>query len=180
MKTLVLIISILFYLNLSGQNFLDTKIPKDSALADFMVFKTALISGHPGLYWYKSKEEINKSFDNAKNLIKTDITNREFHRILTSVMNDISCGHSTVLYPKDYLTNIDTLALYLPFTVTKINNKLYISKSISNADIEKGSQIISINNKSIYEILQIIESKVSADKGIYSKKTRSLDLFFTY
>jgi hypothetical protein len=44
MKISVLILSILFYINVVGQSYLDKKIPKDSALADFNTFKTALIS----------------------------------------------------------------------------------------------------------------------------------------
>ena len=70
--------------------------------------------------------------------------------------------------------------MFFPFNVTKINKKLFITKVLNKTDIEKGSQIISINNKGIDEILTIIENKISADKGIYSKKARSLDLFFSY
>jgi len=180
MKISILVLSVLFYINVSGQNYLDKQIPKDSALADFKIFKTALISGHPGLYWYKNKEEITKSFDNAENQITTDITNQDFHKILTAVMNDISCGHSSVLYPKEYLLNIDTLALFFPFNVAKIDGKLYITKVLNKSNIKQGSQITSINNKDIDEVLKIIESKISADKGIYSKRIRSLDLFFSY
>lgn len=180
MKISILILSILFYINVSGQDYLDKQIPKDSAVSDFNTFRTALISGHPGLYWYKSKEEISRSFENAEHLIKSDISNRDFHKILTSVMNDISCGHSTVLYSKEYLSNIDTLSLFLPFKVTKINEKLFITKVLSNSDIKVGCQIISINNKDINDILKIIESKIASDKDIYSKKTRSLDLLFSY
>jgi C-terminal processing protease CtpA/Prc len=180
MKISILILSILFYVNVTGQNYLDKQMPKDSALADFDIFKTALISGHPGLYWYKSKEDITKSFNNAESQIKTGITNRDFHKLLTSVMNDISCGHSTVLYSKKYLSNIDTALMFFPFNVTKINKKLFITKVLNKTDIEKGSQLISINNKDINEIIEIIESKIPADKGINSKKNRSLDLLFSY
>ena len=180
MKIAFLILSILFYISVSGQDYLDKQIPKDSALSDFNTFKTALISGHPGIYWYKSKEEIIKSFENAEHLIKTDISNRDFHKILTSVMNDISCGHSTVLYSKEHLSNIDTLSLFFPFKVTKINEELFITKVLSNSDIKEGSQIISINNKNINKIIEIIESKISTDKGISTKKIRSLDILFSY
>lgn len=180
MRISILILSILFYVNVTGQNYLDKEISKDSALADFNIFKTALISGHPGLYWYNSKEGITKSFNNAESQIKTDITNRDFHKLLTSVMNDISCGHSTVLFSKEYLSNIDTALMFFPFNVTKINKGLFITKVLNKTDIEKGSQLISINNKDINKIIEIIESKIPADKGIYSKKSRSLDLFFSY
>jgi hypothetical protein len=180
MKISVLILSILFYINVVGQSYLDKKIPKDSALADFNTFKTALISGHPGLYWYKNKDEITKSFEKAESQIKTDISNKDFHKILTSVMNDISCGHSSVLYPKEYLLNIDTLSLFLPFSVTIIDNKLFITKVLNKSDIEQGNQIISINDKDIVEILKIIENKIPSDKNIYSKKIRSIDIFFSY
>ena len=180
MKFPILLFSLLMYFGVSGQDFLNKTIQKDSALADFQIFKSALISGHPGLYWYKTKDEIEKSFNNAESQINKDISNREFHKILTSVMNDISCGHSIVLYPKTYSSEIIDLQIFLPFKVSLVEDKLFITETLSDTDVPVGSQIISINNKSIEDILNVIESKIPADKGINTKKTRSLDILFSY
>jgi hypothetical protein len=180
MNRTILLIAIFFSSNVTGQNYLGETIAKDSALEDFHVFKSALKSGHPGLYWYKSLDEISKSFSDAESQINKDITNKEFHGILTSVMNDLSCGHSIVLYPKEYSLKIDTLPLFIPFRVTEIEKKLFITKVLCESDIKEGSQISSINNKKASEILKIIESKIPTDKGVNSKKTRSIDILFSY
>jgi len=51
-KILTLLLTIVVFGNVSGQNYLEGVIAKDSALQDFSVFKSALLTGHPSLYWF--------------------------------------------------------------------------------------------------------------------------------
>jgi len=180
MKTIILILGLIVSNAIFGQGYLEQIIKKDSALVDFNVFKTSLISGHPGIYWNNDKSSMLKSFDIAEKKINKDITVIEFHNILTSVMNEISCGHSTILLPKEYRENIDTLPIYLPFKFALIDKQLFITQNLSKSDIELGSKIISINNREIGELLDVLKSKISTDKNIDSKKTRSLNFMFQY
>jgi hypothetical protein len=62
-----------------------------------------------------------------------------------------------------------------------LDDKLFITKALSG-DYSNlvGYQIVSINNKPANDILQIIESKIPADKGINTKRTRSIDALFSY
>ena len=149
---------------------MDRIIQKDSAVADFEIFKSALISGHPGVYWNKNKAEILKCFDEAEKYLYKDLSVRDFHRVLTSVMNDISCGHSTILLSQKYISHIDTLQVYFPFDVSFIDKQLYITGKVYESGIEPGSRIISINSRSIDEILEVILSKIPADKNIIRLK----------
>jgi len=180
MKTIILILGLIVSNAIFGQGYLNLKIKKDSALVDFNIFKASLISGHPGIYWNNDKNSILKSFDIAEKKIDKDISVLEFHNILTSVMNEISCGHSIVLLPKEYRENIDTLQIYLPFKFALIDKQLFITKNLSKSDIEIGSKIISINNREVCDLLNILERKIPADRNIESKKTRSLNFMFQY
>ncbi len=179
-KILTLLLTIVVFGNVSGQNYLEGVIAKDSALQDFSVFKSALLTGHPSLYWFNDSLAISRSLSNAESQITENLTNKKFHSILSNVMNDVSCGHSYLLYPETYARKFDTSSIYLPFLITEIDNKLFVTKVFDKSGIAVGSKIAAINNQTTSEILAVVKSKIPTDKGISSKKERSLDILFSY
>jgi hypothetical protein len=182
LNTFALSALILISLWASGQNFLSTKIESEKAVEDFEYFQNALEIGHPSLYGHTDSVKLQSSFGKILKQLSTSsgVSHIEFLGLLTEIMQMVGCGHSTILFPRHYGNNIDSVDLYLPLKVRLTENKIFVKENLSNADIPSGSEIISINGKSSSEIVKFLLPKIPADKGIVTRQIRFLEQLFPY
>ena len=66
---------------------------------DFALFRLSLEEGHPGIYRYIPKNEMNGVFSRARRAIKKPLSPADFYCILAPVLAAIKCGHSE-LFPR--------------------------------------------------------------------------------
>lgn len=144
---------------------------------DFAIFRDSLEEGHPALYRYKSKAEMDAIFEAASASITKELSDREFMLLLCKVVAQIGDGHLRVVPPKVRLDKLDESSTAIPFQVYWSENKLYVKRNYSTLDDKEfvGAQIISINEHSIEDFLKDYLSHFSSDGNNITNKYRMLE-----
>ncbi|HLF47104.1 MAG TPA: S41 family peptidase [Chitinophagaceae bacterium] len=75
---------------------------------DYTFFRGVLEESHPGLYWYSSKEEMDRYFDWGENQLRDSLTEPRFRNVLSYVAAKINCGHTVVQGSKAFSRFRDT------------------------------------------------------------------------
>src|SRR6266568_843556 len=63
---------------------------------DFRILRSALEEGHPGIYRYTPKAELDSVFDATAARIDRPMTALEFYRVLAPVVAALKCGHTSM------------------------------------------------------------------------------------
>lgn len=150
---------------------------------DFNIFKASLEEGHPALYRYKSKSEMDSIFESASASITKPMSDREFMLLLCKVVAQIGDGHLRVVPPKNRLDKLDESATAIPFQPYWSEGKLYIKRNYSTLEDKEflGAQIISINGHSSDDFLRDYLLHFPSDGNNITNKYRMLERsrFFT-
>ncbi len=130
-----------------------------------------LKDGHPGLYWYITKPELDAKFDSLKSTITSPLTTKEFFIKLAPVVAQIKCGHTKMLlvskkWSKKEQDSIKKLGVrpidQLGYKV--VGDHLYITSFNSNVkEIKKGNEILAINDIPSAQIISNLRSGIASD-----------------
>src|SRR5215203_5693574 len=63
---------------------------------DYEVFRNVLEESHPSLYWYTPKDSVDYFFDLGASRLKDSLLEYQFRNILSYVVSQIRCGHTSV------------------------------------------------------------------------------------
>jgi hypothetical protein len=72
------------------------RVPPEQLREDFLILRRALEEGHPGIYRYTTRTELDKRFEEAEKALDRPMTVYEFYRIVAPVVAAIKCGHTGV------------------------------------------------------------------------------------
>lgn len=117
---------------------------------DISVLQSAWTNLHPGIYRYNSPQQIQEYFDKLKMKCSIPLEEKIFYILLSQLAQEIKCGH-TFLNP----LNLDSITQkrILPLGVIPLffevlsDNKIIITNNLTdNEEIERGDEILSINN----------------------------------
>lgn len=143
---------------------------------DFKIFRTSLEEGHPGIYRYSSKQEMDSIFSTAEASISKPMTEQEFKLLLSIVVSHIGCGHTKVVAPKSEQDKLDEGATAIPFQINYEDNKLFVLRNFSalkdNGFI--GAEIISINGHTMSDFINEFISIFPSDGHNMTHKYRLL------
>ena len=151
--------------------------------ADFTIYKSALNESHAGLYWYIKPTRLDAEFKLVEKAIARPLQKNNFFKLLLRLTAGLKHGHSFLVNNQVYGVNYMLRDLipdqrYLPFTVSIISNKLYVAINCSNdAKLAAGSQILSINGKTVDKLLHEFHRYVPADGGNIGYKNFRLEKF---
>jgi hypothetical protein len=160
-KILVLIFCLLTILvgNSFGQSVrnynINDKIPQEKLQQDLIFLKKALDEAHPTLHWYTSKEDFDHAFALTLEKANRDMTEREFLKILTPLIEYIKCGHTNLNVSKGYLRYLSKEARYFPLAVwiSEQEQKVLVRNNNStDTTILAGMEIFSINKVPAHDI----------------------------
>lgn len=146
-----------------------TTLTKEQALTDFNALRSALEYVHPRLYKYDDKATVDRRFDSLRNLIKSDISELDFLALVSVTNASVRCGHLYTI-PQGELANLISKKKTLPFNVKVIGNKLY--------NLNDGSEILAINDRSANMILNKVLTGIAADGYIQTRKARLIERTF--
>lgn len=146
-----------------------------------------LKDGHPGVYWYISKTELDQKFDSLKNTIVSPLTTREFYKKLTPVVAQIKCGHTKMMLVTKKLTKKEQDSIKKlgvkpinQFSYKIVDEKLYIASFNSSIkDIKKGNEIVEIEGIPSTEIINNLKANIASDGYNQTFKTAALTRSFT-
>jgi hypothetical protein len=119
---------------------------------DFTLFRDILEKNHPSLYWYNSKDSIDYFFDLGYSRINRPLTEPQFKLILSSVISNIRCGHTSVRSSKNYSRYLDTARIsQFPLSIKFWKDTAAVYANLNRRDslLVRGSRLDSINGKSI-------------------------------
>ncbi|WP_202707589.1 S41 family peptidase [Sporosalibacterium faouarense] len=111
-----------------------------------------------------SEEELNNYASYYGNMIEDKMDFISFYRLLASFSEKIGCGHTYLDLPGVELNKyFNRKESHLPLDIKVIDDKLYVRSMVYSSDIPVGSEIISIDNKSAQEIIDILLDRIPSD-----------------
>jgi C-terminal processing protease CtpA/Prc len=142
--------------------------------ADFNFLRQILQETHPGLYRYTPKAEMQAKMDSIAHLLTKPMPFYEFYRVLAAFIADIRCAHTHAVPKKAfenyYLNEIKTF----PFSVIPIQNQFFIAlNGTLSSEVEVGSELLSINGKTMESIKSLVFRYLWADGYIESSKRKA-------
>jgi C-terminal processing protease CtpA/Prc len=158
----------------------DYKHSIGSLQQDFNILRGALEESHAGIYWYRTKAEMDKAFDAAYQSLNHEMTELQYYRIIAPLISKIGCGHTWIATTEPTQQKIWEHGKILPLKLKFIEHEAYCLQNNSNdsTSIQRGDQILSVNNYSIDSLL-VLSSKFSSGDGFIDVgKWRILDNAF--
>jgi len=130
-----------------------------------------LKEGHPGLYWYISKKQLDDKFDSLKKAINEPLTTAQFYQKLSPVIAAIRCGHTSLRYPsvvendkKQREAIKNKIYPLQQFTYAVVDDKLIVINNKSkDKTIKTGTEILEIDGLAPKDIFNIISTGFSYD-----------------
>jgi len=153
------------------------KISAELLRKDFLLLRESLSKNHPGIYRYRTKNEIDHIFDSCMNSIRDSMTVPEFYALTRFAIAGMEDGHSNCKLPRNVAEDFVSGIPVFPAMVLFINGHAYIFCCKQNPSLA-GCEIISINNQPCNVIIEKLFGYIPSDAGISSRKNWELPEFF--
>lgn len=156
-------------------DYLKYKHPIDSLKKDFIIFRESLEEGHPGIYDYTTKLEMDKLFNQIYNGYTKPLTSEEFRITLLPILRAIKDSHTAIYSNKYRLTDKSKL----PILFGLQNDNLIVYSTTSEYTNFLHQKIKTINNESVKSITSKIKKTTYGNDGyVESHDNRILLLYF--
>jgi uncharacterized protein (TIGR03435 family) len=129
---------------------------------DLQVLREALEEGHPGIYRYTPKTELDRAFDGAATQLDRSMTALEFYRVLAPVVARIKCGHTSLRPARGIQQRVAAEPL-IPIETAVLGGNVYVARDFSEGGQLAGAEILSINDVPIGQILASMLAVVHGD-----------------
>lgn len=146
--------------------------------ADFTQFRSILEETHPALYDYTEKQVLDSLFDHHYAAIQGEMPFRDFLILMTEVISQVGCGHSSLWIPGDYW-NVAPDGLF-PLKLMPSGDNYYVIGSYdSTTMVPAGSRIVSINGDPFDQIVSRLQYLSSSDGLIQSFRRAKVGQHFS-
>lgn len=157
-------ILILMLWGLSGSLKSQNLTPEEMK-ADMEVFKLALEAKHPEMYRYTSRSTFDSLFIASRNALDQEMSQREFYTHMAPLVVALRCGHTKWI--------ISDKEMYYPFFEEDLfplqiffqGGKAYLLGAYSEVDVPVMSEVLSINNKKMENIIPHLLDHLSFADG---------------
>lgn len=152
MRITLYIITFLFASCIYGQKTISSdKLEEDF---DYLVYE--LQSRHQGLYQYEEKVRVDKQLDSLRQFTSTPMTKLDFYYLVRQVIGLTNEGHTSADLPNWDMLKVGLPKSLLPLTVSFYDKELIVSQNYGDdiAGLKKGVKLLSINGKTIDELIQ--------------------------
>jgi hypothetical protein len=153
--------------------FQPKKLPENELKKDFLFFRDTLQKAHAGLYRYKNKREMDYVFDSCYNTLKGSMLITDFYAMIRFVVASVEDGHTNSSLPPAVMNDYINNAQVFPAMVLFINKRAFILCCTQNDSLSE-SELLSIDNHSMHEIIQRLFAYIQSDAGIESRKNWEL------
>ncbi len=162
---LVIIIIILFTLDVSAE-----VITKDEAILDLDYLVNRFEEVHPNIYFHISKDESEEKIKKITERLKEKDrwSSREIYRIFSPFVASFKDAHTYISINKQFNDAYDKGAEIFPLDIKLIDDKVLIENNYSEAEIEKNTEILTINGIRINEIIDKMIESISSENEIYA------------
>lgn len=141
-------------------------IQKEKAVSDLNFMVNTLESVHPEIYHVISKDSFSIIFSEEIESLPVKITELDFFKTCARLTAHFRTGHTRPM--ENLLVTKFLFANAFPFQTKIIDDKLYVTHNLSFlSSIPVGSEILEINNKSIYQFIDEWSKLVSYEHKAY-------------
>ncbi|MEN8187796.1 MAG: S41 family peptidase [Bacteroidota bacterium] len=156
------------------------KYPVEQLKEDLNFLIDKLKELHPQLYSYTSKESFEDIWNKTNISINSDLTLEEYFTLIAPVVEKVNCSHTGIRLPQNYLQGVDEYGNFLPIKLSIINDKAYYLSNYCNTDqmISPGSEIVSINNYPIDDIITDLQKYIPSEGNNTTTKYNELNQNF--
>lgn len=145
---------------------------------DLAILKGIITDMHAGAYTYNTAADLNHLFDSIRLSITHSLTIRQFYCKVDCIMDRLKCLHSVATLPGNYYDSISKRAIFFPFSLINIDNRLYVNTD--GQSVPLGTEIISVNNIRSKEIINSLKSFYHTDGFSEVAKKNAVDEDFAY
>jgi hypothetical protein len=146
-------------------------VPADKLREDFRVLRGALEEGHPGIYRYTPKTELDRCFEQGDKALDRPMNVYEFYRIVAPVVAAVKCGHTGVRVSPE----MDKDKLLLPLLVRVLDGKVYVLRDLSGAEPAlTGKEIRTVNGLSAAKIVRVMLAATPGDGDVETARLRRI------
>ncbi|MEJ7625505.1 MAG: S41 family peptidase [Ferruginibacter sp.] len=143
------------------------KYPAAELKKDYTLLRNILESKHPSLYWYTSKDSMDRYFLRYYNAIGDSMTEQQFTwRILSPLIDKIHCGHTSVSMSKNYGKWARGKRIPgFPLFVKLWKDTMAVTGSLTRKDsiFKRGTLITAINDVAVDSLTRILFNYLPED-----------------
>ncbi|HUB61778.1 MAG TPA: S41 family peptidase [Puia sp.] len=147
---------VLFSCGVSRRGFRpDRKYSPEELQRDYRVFRGTLEAWHPSLYWYTPRDSMNYYFDEGYAALKDSMTEPQFRTVLSYVIAQIRCGHTSISASRAYARYLDTAKLrQFPLILKFWADTMVVAENLDRRDsvLKRGTLIYSINGRTAQQL----------------------------
>jgi len=163
-----LILPVLFSCSSSLKNYDPAKKYSRAELqSDLSLLRNILETKHPSLYWYTSKDSMDKCFDRYYQAIGDSMTEQQFGwKILAPLTSNIHCGHTSFGMSRAYNRWADNKRFPgLPLQMKVWNDTMVVTANLNRKDsiLKRGTFIKAINGLRAHELTSILFDHMTED-----------------
>ncbi|MBK7241725.1 MAG: hypothetical protein IPI00_16505 [Flavobacteriales bacterium] len=113
---------------------------------DLEEFRELVHAAHPDPYRYRTKEQLDLTFDSVKTTINVPLTTDGFVRSMLPVLKAIGDSHCRVELSEETLVQMRDRTAMIPITVKVIDGALYVNDELKGfRSFPQGARLIRIN-----------------------------------
>lgn len=175
-RTLLAMPALLTALSAQAQDPL-IPISADNARRDLRLLQRALTALHPGLYRYRSAEDIDAEFQAAQAAMAGGASRAQVYLWATRLAAAVRCGH-TWTNPSNQSDTLRAEVLEradkLPLTLRLVQGRLLITGSLVPS-LVAGAELLAIDGRSITQIIDSLMPYLRADGSSDGKRLAQID-----
>ncbi len=143
---------------------------------DFGIFRAALEEAHPGLYRYRSKEQIDAVFAQAAASLESVHSEGDLYLVLGRVVAAIGDGHTRLRLSAGHEAYLNGRPTFLPFKLRLIERRAYLWRDYSEDRANLiGSEIVAMNGMPMDQVLSGMLGFFSSDGTNVTGKYKDLE-----
>jgi hypothetical protein len=176
------VIALLFLINVGAvrpglADSSNADLTQAQALRELRLLKHAFLALHPGLYRYRTPEEINAEFAAAEQTVSTGASIAQMYLLASRLAAAVRCGHtwtnplnqSEAVQQRLFL-NTDKL----PVRVRVIENRFLVTAS-SDPQLRAGDELVAIDGRSAGSLILELLPYLRADGSNDGKRISQID-----
>ena len=111
---------------------------------DLRVAWDALVEGHPGIYRFTAKPELDRIFTAASAGFTRPMTALELYRVLAPAVAALKCGHTALQPSRAIELRVQTEPL-IPIQAAVLGGRVFVARDLSGGGKLTGGEILAIN-----------------------------------
>ena len=144
------------------------KYSPDELKQDYNVAWDTYRENHPSLYWYNSKETVDKGFSDVYSSLTDSMTELEFRNKMAVAIEKVKCGHSSIRLSKAFGKYAGKIRFDSSFPLsmkTWGGDSLVITRNAFRKDSQlvRGTVVTAINGKTVKQLISQMAEYISTD-----------------